>query len=169
MRLRLVLLAVITTGCGAKTGFGDEGVADRGEPTAPTASAPSPRPRPTPAPPAPTSTPKPGPSPSACTNVTGLWAGTWTSAGGASGTWETNMVEAASGALSGTSRVTGTSCGTSSAVVGQREACSIRFGLADFAACQVDFTGTLSGDVMAGTFAVSAGVSDRGEWSGSKQ
>lgn len=175
MRLLLLLAAAAVAGCGAKTGFEDEGApapARSITPTptgSPTASGPRPIPTSTPTP-GPNPVPTPNPNPQSCTNVTGLWAGTWTARSGVSGTWQTNMVESGGGALSGKSVVTGTpACGSASTIVGKRDGCTITFGLADFNSCTVDFVGTLSDGVMFGTFTVTAGVSDQGDWRGSRQ
>jgi hypothetical protein len=103
-----------------------------------------------------------------CSNVSGHWSGTWHAASGVSGTWETDWVESPSGHLAGKETVTGTSCGTSAELVGQRDGCSITFGLAEFGACSVDFAGTLDGDELSGTFTVTAGLNDRGKFRGSR-
>lgn len=106
--------------------------------------------------------------PVVCRDVTGRWAGSWNAASGVAGTWQTDLVETASGALSGNSAVTGTQCGTTSTVTGKRDVCAITIGLSSFGGCTVVFTGTLQGDAMSGTFTVAAGLSDHGEWSGSR-
>jgi hypothetical protein len=101
--------------------------------------------------------------------VSGTWAGQWTASSGIAGTWQTDWIEDRSGHVDGSAFVTGTSCGTRAGVAGERQGCSISFGLVEFGGCSVDFEGTIDGNTVSGTFIVTAGVSDQGQWSGSKQ
>jgi len=110
-----------------------------------------------------------GSTPPVCEDVSGVWAGGWNTNSGLSGTWEVDWLEDDDGTIAGFGLITGTQCGMTADIEGQRDGCDIRFGVVDFGGCDVDFGGDLDGSTMGGTFTVTLGFSDSGTWSGSRQ
>lgn len=170
MKRRVVLLLLAVWSCGGRASLvgGDDGSEATSAPTSkPDSGTPPIKGFPDASPPK--VVPDANVPPLVCGSVTGAWIGTWKSNSGVAGTWETRLVESAGGALSGSSVVTGTQCGTTSTIVGKRAGCTISIGLSSFGGCTVEFVGTIEGSNMSGTFSVTQGLNDQGQWSGSKR
>ncbi len=101
-------------------------------------------------------------------DLSGVWSGTWTSTNpddGSTGTFEIQWAQAGS-ALSGTITVNGTPCLTTGAITGTLAGDAIEFGSIQ-GQFDVDFSGTVAGETMSGTYSTSCGPAE-GDWEAAK-
>lgn len=156
----LACVAVLMGACSGGDGDGDTAASPTTQVTsgpavseAPTTEAPSP-------------TPIIDPTPDA--ELTGTWSGTWTSTNpddGSTGTFEIQWAQAGSN-LAGTITVNGTPCLSTGAITGTLAGDAIEFGSIQ-SQFDVDFTGTVAGEAMSGTYTTTCGPAE-GDWEATK-
>lgn len=97
--------------------------------------------------------------------IQGAWDGTWssTSSPGVSGSFTVTFTESGN-QLKGSITATNTPCIQGAAVTGTLDGNHIVFGKAN----TVDYTGTISGSSMSGTYAAPACGRDKGDWNATK-
>ena len=154
----VVMLAVVTGACGG--GASNGAAAPSSAAPIPTSSAPS----------VPTST-QPSLSGVATPQVDvaaggmqGPWDGTWTSTSspGTDGTFHIDFTQAG-GQLNGTITVTDTPCFTAGTIFGVLEGNSIKFGAVN-SGQNLNYTGTVSGTSMSGTYSAPRCGNGKGTW-----
>lgn len=94
--------------------------------------------------------------------VTGTWPGTWQDAAGASGTFTMQFAQTGN-QISGPITIEGSTCVSQGTISGTIDGDQITFGAVK-AGNSVDYTGTISGDTMSGTWASPACGGDSGTW-----
>lgn len=97
--------------------------------------------------------------------IDGAWDGSWssTSSPGVSGSFTVTFTESGN-QLKGSITATNTPCIQGAAVTGTLDGNRIVFGKAN----TVDYTGTVSGNSMSGTYAAPACGQDKGDWRATK-
>ncbi len=101
-------------------------------------------------------------------DLTGSWAGTWVNVtpDGAAGTLELTWVQKGT-ALEGTITIEGTACLNAGTTTGSLSGRDVVFGVAQ-REVRVDFTGTVSGDTMSGTYSSINCDGAAGNWQADK-
>jgi hypothetical protein len=100
-------------------------------------------------------------------DLSGTWQGTWanTTPDDSTGTFQLDWAQEGA-KLSGTITISGTPCLAGADITGKVHGKQIYFGIVS-GQVEVNYTGTVSGDSMSGTYATSCGNAE-GDWEASK-